>query len=576
MAAFRKFNPRVSVFGYPVGGDRLSVTEGIVSRIDFLTYTHSLVDTHLAIQIDAAINPGNSGGPVLQRGKVVGVAFQGYSGDVAQNVGYMIPVPVIQRFLKDISDGHYDRYMDLSIATFPLQNPAMRRALGLADDEQGVMVSSVASAGCSAGILKQGDVLMSIDGHQIASDAFVELDGARVQMAEVVERKFKGDDVHLHIFRDRKEMDVTVKLDAAWPYGLQANAYDVSPRYVLFGGLLFQPLNRNLLEADDIEDLRVRYFFDSFISNEIYRDHPEVIVISAILSDPINTYFSDFKNGIVDRINGTKIKTLDDMANELRKPAAQYVIDLLHEGRPHRAGKLRRRGGAGAHPAALQRGERPESTRMNFRFFSGFVTALALGAAACLAATRACSRPGIAPGSASAPPARPPAAATPEQGCLRGAGECDRPVLGFLPSLEQAQPFLAPRARRGAGRRRGAGHGGADRERQLRGTGTGGERRENPGDRGGGRLRGGSGVAEAGQRGFSERHQAARRSAMPRSGITSPIWQLETTGALLSTDALVTTVEVGRYPVEDVSLLTYRLTSSLQYREGQLHGAGGA
>src|SRR5436305_7102875 len=34
--------------------------------------------------ISAQINPGNSGGPVMQDGKVAGVAFQGYSGDVAQ------------------------------------------------------------------------------------------------------------------------------------------------------------------------------------------------------------------------------------------------------------------------------------------------------------------------------------------------------------------------------------------------------------------------------------------------------------------------------------------------------------
>ena len=53
--------------------------------------------------------PGNSGGPVMQNAKVVGVAFQGYSGDVAQGVAYMIPTPVIQRFLKDIEDGHYDQ-----------------------------------------------------------------------------------------------------------------------------------------------------------------------------------------------------------------------------------------------------------------------------------------------------------------------------------------------------------------------------------------------------------------------------------------------------------------------------------
>jgi len=46
------------------------------------------------------------------------------------------------------------------------------------------------------------------------------------------------------------------------------------------------------------------------------------------------------------------------------------------------------------------------------------------------------------------------------------------------------------------------------------------------------------------------------------------VWQLETTGALLITDALLTTVEVGRYPEDDVSLLDYSLTTSLQYRDG--------
>src|SRR6202011_1228632 len=137
----------VDVFGYPIGGSRLSVTHGIVSRVDFQNYTYSGVDQHLAVQIDAAINPGNSGGPVLQDGKVVGVAFQGFSGDVAQNVGYMIPTPVIQHFLDDIKDGHYDRYMDLSIGIQNTLNPAMRKALGLKDDDRGVMVSSVQSAG---------------------------------------------------------------------------------------------------------------------------------------------------------------------------------------------------------------------------------------------------------------------------------------------------------------------------------------------------------------------------------------------------------------------------------------------
>src|SRR6187401_416940 len=136
----------VSAYGYPLGGERMSVTTGIVSRIDFQLYTHSSIDQHLAIQISAQINPGNSGGPVMQNGKVVGVAFQGYSGDVAQGVAYMIPTPVINRFLKDIGDGHYDRYVDLGITYSKLQNPAQRHFLGLKDDDRGVLVGTVIDA----------------------------------------------------------------------------------------------------------------------------------------------------------------------------------------------------------------------------------------------------------------------------------------------------------------------------------------------------------------------------------------------------------------------------------------------
>lgn len=57
-------------------------------------------------------------------------------------------------------------------------------------------------------------------------------------------------------------------------------------------------------------------------------------------------------------------------------------------------------------------------------------------------------------------------------------------------------------------------------------------------------------------------------TADAKPGDRASIWQLESTGALLSTNALVTTVEVSRYPIDDTALLLYRLTTSLQYREG--------
>src|SRR5438105_14518669 len=87
----------VSAYGYPIGGERMSVTTGIVSRIDFQLYTHSASDQHLAVQISAQRNPGNSGGPAMQDSKGGGVAFHGHSGDVARGLAYMIPTQVIRR-----------------------------------------------------------------------------------------------------------------------------------------------------------------------------------------------------------------------------------------------------------------------------------------------------------------------------------------------------------------------------------------------------------------------------------------------------------------------------------------------
>ena len=324
----------VSAYGFPLGGERMSVTTGIVSRIDFQLYTHSSIDQHLAIQISAQINPGNSGGPVMQNARVAGVAFQGYSGDVAQGVAYMIPTPVIQRFLKDISDGHYDKYVDLGLTYSKLQNPAQRHFLGLKDDDRGVLVNTVVAAGPCGKILQSGDVLMAIDDHPIASDANVELDGERVEMPEVVERKFKGDKVKLDIIRDKTPSAVTIALDTVKPYLIQGHSYDLRPRFVVYGGLIFQPLNLELVETYQPSDLRLRHFFDFFVLEKIYVEHPEIIVLTNILPDPINSYLGPYRGGIVDDVNGKKIRTLADLAKALSTPADRFVINLIGDGPP--------------------------------------------------------------------------------------------------------------------------------------------------------------------------------------------------------------------------------------------------
>jgi S1-C subfamily serine protease len=352
--AIPELNTEVIAVGYPIGGERVSVTRGVVSRIDFQSYSHSGIDQHLAIQVDAAINPGNSGGPVLQDGKVVGVAFQGYSGAVAQNVGYMIPVPVIQRFLEDIKDGKYDHYMDIAVGDFPIENPAQRKALGLDDDGIGVFVSNVESAGSAAGLLQVGDVILGIDGQVVYNNGYIRYHGEMVNMNEVVERKFVGDKVKLDILRDKKKQTVEITLRRFLPYLTMGEQYNQRPRYVLYAGLLFQPMNRNLMEAHNIRDPLVSYVFDNYLNKEIYKERPEVIVLTSILPDEVNSYLQGFQHSIVDEVNGVKIKTLKDLAEALKKKDVDekfVVIKLLEKNRPL---VLKRDLAEAAHPHIMQ------------------------------------------------------------------------------------------------------------------------------------------------------------------------------------------------------------------------------
>ncbi len=91
-----------------------------------------------------------------------------------------------------------------------------------------MLVNSVIAGGSSSKALQSGDVLLAIDDHPIASDSFVELEGARVEMPEVVERKFKGDKVKLDLVRNKQPMTVTIELEPLWPYLFQGHAYDSS------------------------------------------------------------------------------------------------------------------------------------------------------------------------------------------------------------------------------------------------------------------------------------------------------------------------------------------------------------
>jgi len=303
-----KLESEVRAIGYPLGGNRLSVTRGVVSRIDFRPYAHSQIDMHLVVQVDAAINPGNSGGPVVQGDEVVGVAFQGLRQ--ADNTGYMIPVPVIERFLKDIEDNNYDHYVDLGASHFPLFNPAMKKALGLASNARGVLISDITPGlGCE-GVLEQGDVLTKIDGNLIDNAGNIKVAGEEVVMHEIVERKFAGDQVELTFIREGKEMIDTITLVPSQASRMYAIAYDVKPRYYFTGAFLFQPLNVNLYATYQLDNPSVRYLYNNYLDEAIFKKRKDLVVLTNVYEDEFTSNISGFTGRIVKSVNGEEVVSL--------------------------------------------------------------------------------------------------------------------------------------------------------------------------------------------------------------------------------------------------------------------------
>jgi len=327
----------VDTYGYPLGGSRVSLTRGVVSRLESGVYIHSGADRHVIGQTDAAINPGNSGGPVLQDGKIVGIAFQ--AADGLENVGYFIPTEVVRRFLRDVSDGTYDGYPELGARTSGMENPAARRRAGMRDDETGARVNAVYPGSSADGLLFPGDVLLSISGSPIANDGSVDLDGQRVPFGLVSDRVQVGESVELGVLRQGQRIRVSVPLRFFEPALASANRYDVAPRYFVYAGLLFMPLDLELLETAGENwaasaDRGLVYEFVIRPMEDPAAMSRERVVLVRRLDDPVNAELSWYRNELVDRVNGKKIEKLQDLVDAIESNRGPYqVIEFQNFGR---------------------------------------------------------------------------------------------------------------------------------------------------------------------------------------------------------------------------------------------------
>jgi len=320
----------VLVYGFPLGGDTLSITKGVMSRIEHQVYAHSGVAL-LAGQIDAAINPGNSGGPVMKDGRLVGVVMQGFTQ--AENIGYMVPVNVVRHFFADIEDGRYDGIPSLGAIMQNLENPALKRRCGMSEDQTGLLINHVLVGSPAAEHLREGDVVLAIDGHDIADDGTIEFrPRQRTSVSYYIQNRQVGESIPVTIWRDGREQDMTIALNRPlWEdWLIPMDQYDVLPSYYIYGGAVFVPLTKNLLKRWGNNWYRTAPLeLVALLSNNIQeRDDHEVVMILKFLPADVNQGYHQIANWIVEEVDGERVYNMRELIARLEAGDEDGFVEL--------------------------------------------------------------------------------------------------------------------------------------------------------------------------------------------------------------------------------------------------------
>jgi len=325
----------VVMAGFPTSGEELATIRGVVNRILLGGATKEL-----CVQMDAVINNGVNGGPVFDmHGQLVGMACSGTqhsSGQLASSQhasSYILPMPVIHTFLQNAaiaaSNGH--EYLGKSVDHYrvqPLENPELRQHLGLPTrplegEDGGVLLSKLGPDAVCEGVLRDGDVLLAVDGHPIAPDGTVplpEAPGVRVGMRHCVQRVPLGTIIEYVVLREGKRLKLHVESSTRKPRLLPPRLPVPRPEWLVLGGLVFTPL------LPDYEGLVPRVKLQD-VHKPPTAECEQVVMLLRVLQSEVNIGYEDVC-GMLESFNGQPVRSLAHLA-QLSSEAEDASESLL-------------------------------------------------------------------------------------------------------------------------------------------------------------------------------------------------------------------------------------------------------
>ena len=315
----------VLVYGFPTGGASLSITKGIVSRIEFAAYNFPV--SGLRIQIDAAINPGNSGGPAIAGDKMIGIAFSHLGG--AENIGYIIPCEEVDYFLERVPHGGRYGKPALFDEMQTLQNPALRDYLKLDKSVSGLVVNKPDSKE-PAYPLKKWDVIARIGIQPIDDDGMIRINGdLRLGFQYMIQKTAHDGKVPLTVVRQGRQMEIQVPVYSDRPM-LMPDLMGQYPAFFILGPVVFTPATRMYFDGITPRSLADLSWMGSPLTarrgdRPAFPGEQLVVIAAPFLPHQIANNYGNPIAKVVETVNGVQVRNLGHLVELFRDSKDDFI-----------------------------------------------------------------------------------------------------------------------------------------------------------------------------------------------------------------------------------------------------------
>ena len=293
----------VLAIGDPFGVGQ-TVTNGIVSALN-RTADPNGDASNAYIQTDAAINPGNSGGALVDMdGDLIGVnSFILSRSGTSSGVGFAVPAAIVRRVVETAAGGGQAVVRPWLGARTQTVTAEIARSMGMTAP-QGALVADIWPNGPAARAgLRQGDVIVSVDGRTAA-------DAAAVSYA--ISSRRPGDTLKLGVRRGGGDQTLTLRAEP--PPATPARDQQVISGRNPFDGATV--VNLSPAVADELGR-------DPFIGKG-------VMVTNIARGFAMNAGLRP--GDLIRRVNGREIGSVRDLAAVLTQGGGQWQVTIERDG----------------------------------------------------------------------------------------------------------------------------------------------------------------------------------------------------------------------------------------------------